>query len=339
MDKRLVTLLAAMAVPIALNGQVAETEVIGLEYIAPAELLNELASQYAFSDNNTLAFEEGYVHLTLNYATNEVLMTGEPSALEQAVEIISFLDVAPRQFVIEARIIEINSDRLSELGMDWQMLLDRTSLSAYTNLRDEVFGAVEGVFEDEERHYHRGIDANASINGLRLSDLLKLLQERGIGKVVNTPRIVTTNNRQGMILDGSRVTYVAGYANEEGLYETKEMTAGLSLAVTPSLGASAYIRLEVSAKLTQLGQVIGGHPSESGQIIENVIMAMEGEEFVLGGFQTTAKTSYRRKVPILGTILPFLFSRTRDVETTRNFIVVLKPMVVDLDPEPPPSME
>jgi type IV pilus assembly protein PilQ len=172
-----------------------------------------------------------------------------------------------------------------------------------------------------------------------IGDILKIIQENGAGKIVSVPKIVTTNNKKGTILDGYRIHYVnkaVGYAN---IYETQEMTAGLSLTVTPSLGESGYLKMNINAKLTTLAEIVGGSPSELGQIIENTVIVKNGEEFLLGGFKKTESSKLRRKIPILGTILPFLFSRTITKETTKDFLIVLKPTVINLNPPEVPEIK
>lgn len=59
--------------------------------------------------------------------------------------------------------------------------------------------------------------------------------------------------------------------------------------------------------MTELGPIIGESPSETGQMLENTVIVREGQPFLLGGLQRRETFQQTRKVPILGTILPFLF--------------------------------
>jgi type II secretory pathway component GspD/PulD (secretin) len=324
-----------MVLPVLLSGQAVNrpinTKIIELQYITPVELKDELASQYTFNEQNELVINNRTVHVTINNATNQVMLTGDSYALSDAVQLIRFLDVPPRQIVIEAKIVELNNEKLDELGMDWQYLLSRTDLSTVGTIElashdDSLTGFIQHLDSERYSLFHR------TSNLLNAGEFLKILQERGIGNIAIMPTIVTTNNKEGTILDGSRVTYVTRYSNYSDMYETEVMSAGLYLSVIPSLGESGYLKLDITAKLTELGQIISGSPSETGQIIENTVIVKNGEEFFLGGFKTTESHKYKRKVPILGTILPFLFSRTENIEITRDFVIVLKPMVIDLNP-------
>lgn len=314
------------------------SEVVALQYISPSELMQELHVQYTFNENNEIILDGRIVHLTINRSINKVLLTGTENGVNSAKELIDFLDVPPRQIVIEAKIVEINNERLSELGMDWQTLIDNTYLYGSPEFRwhEDVQDYGSGEIQTTTKSY--GIHMSTQVH-MPLGAFLKIIQDKGVGRIVNTPKIVTTNNQEGMILDGSRVTYVTRYSSYADVFETQEMTAGLSLAVTPSLGESGYLKLQINAKVTTLGQVISGSPSETGQIIENTVIVKNGEEFLLGGFNTTQTEKHKRKVPILGTILPFLFSRTKEISVTRDFLIVLKPSVIDLTSVEIPDIE
>ncbi len=333
---------ALMLVPVALSGQRVDvtvaTEIVHLQYITPIELMEELTAQYTFDGRNEVMINDRTVHFTTNNATNQVMLTGDSNSISSALQLIRFLDVPSRQIVIEAKIVEINNEKLNELGMDWQILLDNTRLHAQPFMRESYNKQnLDGnIIENSQSMYSFDGNATASIY---MGDFLKIIQEKEIGRVTNVPTIVTTNNKEGTILDGSRITYVTRYSSNSELFETQEMTAGLFLSVIPSLGESGYLKLQITAKLTKLGQIISGSPSETGQIIENTVIVKDGEEFILGGFKTTEKSKYTRKVPVLGSILPFLFSRTEDIEIMKDFLIILKPTVIDLNPVEIPELE
>ena len=62
-------------------------------------------------------------------------------------------------------------------------------------------------------------------------------------------------------------------------------------------------------------------------------MVKDGETFLLGGLNRTVDYVTKRKVPVLGTILPFLFSRKITTRTTYQVFILLTPRVIDLEPQ------
>jgi type II secretory pathway component GspD/PulD (secretin) len=107
------------------------------------------------------------------------------------------------------------------------------------------------------------------------------------------------------------------------------MDAGLTLNVLPSLGESGYITLQIRAELTHLVGDVGGSPAKDGQMVENTVIVKDGETVLLGGFQRTTEQTVKRRFPLLGHILPFLFSHETKISNTTETFVVLTPRVVD----------
>jgi type II secretory pathway component GspD/PulD (secretin) len=170
--------------------------------------------------------------------------------------------------------------------------------------------------------------------------VLRILQESGAGKTVGRQRIVTVNNREGSILDGDRLAYVARFGSYRDLYETDEIRSGLFLSVTPSLGQSGYLKMSVVAKMTHLstfGSSGASLPGESGQIVENTVTVQDGQSFLLGGLKRTMTVTSKRRFPVLGYVLPFLFSRETKTEQTRDLIIQLTPQVIELGASPVPE--
>ena len=137
-------------------------------------------------------------------------------------------------------------------------------------------------------------------------------------------------NRRATILDGQRVTYITRYSSFTNLFATDSMDAGLRLSVLPSLGESGYLTLDLRAELTSLGASLSGSPTKDGQIVENTVVVKDGDTVLLGGFTRTNEQHSTRRFPLLGRVLPFLFSRDMVTRTTRQNFILITPHVVDL---------
>jgi len=344
--------LIIVLIPLSFLGAVEEElftrQEITLDYISPTELVESLVLEEHSARGYNLSVNDSLVHLRVNESSNKILLSGNPNLIEEAKEIVEFFDVPPRQIVIEVKIVRIDNQKADEIGMDWQTLLNRTyfSLDYRNDMNDDEENESRDYSEGgDDYSYHQEQDLNSEDRkfsaslGSDLGDLLKLIKETDVGKVTSTPHIVTTNNKTGRILDGDRITYVTRYSSYTNLFETQELTAGLSLSVTPTIGESGYLKLDVIAKLTSLGEKISGSPSESGQILENTVVVKDQEPFVLGGFKNTTSRKIKRKVPILGSILPFLFSSEKTVESTRDVMLILTPKIIDLESRKVPNME
>ena len=282
-----------------------------------------------------------------NDAANLLLLSGAPSDVDAVEQLIRQADVAPRQIAIEAKIVELNQSKVKNLGLDWDQIMklggpriawnsihsDNDS-DQRTHYRDETVNpqGIRSLSEgrrDSDGSLEVTEERLTSSASLDLSRVLSIIDETGAGTVRNAPRILTLNNRRATILDGQRVTYVARYSSYTNLFVTDSMDAGLTLNVLPSLGESGYITLQIRAELTHLVGDVGGSPAKDGQMVENTVIVKDGETVLLGGFQRTTEQMVKRRFPLLGHILPFLFSHETKISNTTETFVVLTPRVVD----------
>jgi type II secretory pathway component GspD/PulD (secretin) len=314
---------------------------IDLSYLSPDEARTTLGL-LPEAGAAILELPEGRLQVRLNPATNQLLLAGDATAIAAARELVAALDVPPRQIVIEARIVEINLGKARELGLDWQTLLDNLSLgtewgyNAQSLISDDETGTGSTSRRREDNgSWDKTLEVGSSYNRVQVGQMLRLVEESGAGEVKNMPQILTINNRLGEILDGSHVVYAARYANRSELFETEELSSGLYLGVTPSLGAGGLLTLDVTAKLTELLPFINNSTAtplgEQGQIVKNRVLTRDGQTVLLGGLRRTEIRKETRRVPVLGWVLPFLFSRQVDVDISRDVLILLTPRVVDLN--------
>ncbi len=272
--------------------------------------------------------QSGEMNIRLVTGANLVLFNGPERLYQRAMEILAASDVAPRQIEIEVRIVEINTSKAEDLGYDWTQLLRNTRATVdwtYDEINRDV--APAGGFKQVQRELRTRVSSD-------LLGSLRILDEKGFGSVRVAPRILTLNNHAATVIDGQRVTYVTRYSSYSNLYETDSMDAGLIIKTTPSSGESGYITLNLATEFTTIGGSISGSPIKTGQIIENTVVVREGESALLGGFSRQETSESRRRLPVLGHLIPFLFSRKTTSYSNIETIIVLTPHVVDFDTAP-----
>jgi type II secretory pathway component GspD/PulD (secretin) len=332
-----ITVAAAQEDPV---GESVTSEAITLkpDFLSPSAILNFLGVHtigcHGFHERQS---PEGIhvVEIHYNDAANLLILSGEPTDIEHVENLIRQADVPPRQIQIEVQIVEVFTSKAKDLGIDWQRLLDTSHPTVgwlYSeDERDDYTRRVDYAGRESRDHIERKTIANRfnSSANLNLAEVLEILEESGAGTVRNAPRILTLNNRRATILDGARVTYVTRYSSYTNLFEADSMDAGLTLTVLPSLGESGYITLEITAELTSLDGSMSGSPVKRGQMLENTIIVRDGESVTLGGLTRTIEDKVVKRFPILGHVLPFLFSRETSIHEQIESYILLSPRVVD----------
>ena len=299
------------------------------------------------------------VDIRHNDAANLLVLSGNAEDVDHVQMLIREADVSPRQIQIEVKIVEVSTSMARDLGIDWENVVrrsgpkiswgysednddtERNNRSDRNLLREDVsiIDDVSHTRKDLERYLTTDDDGTEMSTirrdlqlsaGLNFSDVLNLLDEAGAATVRNAPRILTLNNRLASILDGERVTYVTRYSAYNDIFKTDSMDAGLGLRVLPSLGESGYITLRINAELTSLGSgKISGSPVKDGQMVENTVIVKDGESVLLGGLSRSVDQTVKKRFPILGHVLPFLFSREITIEENFESLIILTPTVVD----------
>ncbi len=281
----------------------------------------------------------GYVEVRHNDAANMLILNGSSSDLAHLADMIRQADVPPRQIEIEVLIVEIDRSKARDVGLDWDRMIQNSNTRLGWNYSTDQQEARQSALSfPGANHSSRDSYSYSEREGLslssspRLSDMLHTLDETGAGEVRSAPRILTLNNRPASILDGQRVTYITRYSSYTNLFETDSVDAGLTLKVLPSLGESGYITMRINAELTSLSSSMSGSPIKDGQMLENTVIVRDGESVLLGGLRRSMESHDVKRFPILGHVLPFLFSRETTSYREIDSYIILTPRVVDLDP-------
>lgn len=235
---------------------------------------------------------------------NAVIVRDLPERLDRYGALIKSLDVEPQSLEIEATIIDINTDRLRELGINWRYNHGLSSL---------MFG--NGTASDNRLNGQ--VDPTPSANGGVISAVIgdrypfvariNALQSDGAAKVVSSPQVVTLSNVEA-VFDNSSTYYVRVAGRED--VDLFNVTAGTRLRVTPHVfkeGAdadgTARIKLLVQIEDGGLtGQSVDNLPIVERSGINTQALISEGESLLIGGMVRDSSTAGVDKVPVLGDI-------------------------------------
>jgi type III secretion protein C len=232
---------------------------------------------------------------------NAVIVRDLPERLERYASLIKSLDVEPQSLEIEATIIDINTDRLRELGINWRYNHGLSSL---------MFG--NGTASDNRLNGQQ--DPTPAGKGGIISAVIgdrypfvariNALQSDGAAKVVSSPQVVTLSNVEA-VFDNSSTYYVRVAGRED--VDLFNVTAGTRLRVTPHVfkdgEEAARIKLLVQIEDGGLtGQSVDNLPIVERSGINTQALISEGESLLIGGMVRDSSTAGVDKVPVLGDI-------------------------------------
>ena len=258
--------------------------------------------------------------------TNTLMISDIPKKIAQMRELIDVIDRPVDQVLIEGRIVIATDTFARDLGAKFGLGGTRS----YNN-GDNT--ATIGNGANGNTNATRGLNVNLPAGSFtnpgsagapslaytllganfNLDLELSALQEEGRGEVISNPRIVTANQREGVIRQGKEIGYVTITGGTAGAAATpnvqfKEVL--LELKVTPTITKDNRVFLNMEVKKDEVDQYLelagyGTVPSINRREINTAVLVEDGQTVVIGGVYEFSDRSSVAKVPFLGDV-PFL---------------------------------
>jgi type III secretion protein C len=273
---------------------------------------------------NVTAFGDGQrIRIEADQRVNAVIVRDSPDRMAQYEELITSLDLEPQSLEIEATIIDINTEKMRDYGVNWRWNNARNSIlfgrgdSSDLSLRPNVDITPQG----------RGGFLNLVLGSAsQFVARINALQQQGIARVVSSPQVMTLSNVEA-VFDNNKTFYVRVQGRDA--VDLFNVSAGTSLRVMPHVFKDKdQIRIKLLVAIedgaltdAQVDQI----PIVERSSINTQALIYEGESLLLGGMVRENKSSKVSKIPLLGDI-PFVgnfFKNTIEIadRTERLFLI------------------
>jgi type IV pilus assembly protein PilQ len=295
----------------------------------------------------------------IDVRTNQLFVTDIPSKLEDIRKLIGRTDVASRQVLIEARLVEATDGFSRNLGAKLGFADLRgfrggdAGYQVNGNQRVAIGGNLTGVGQvtgqtpDTGDGYTNTTFVNlpaAAIGSVPASSLafslfsaaanrflnleLSALEADGKGKIISSPRVVTEDKMIAVIEQGIELPYQV--ATSSGATSITFKKANLRLEVTPQITPDGNVMLEVDVNKDSKGEETRAGFAINTQHVKTKVMVENGGTVVLGGIYQQTESTSESKVPFLGD-LPFLghlFKTTGKSASKTELLVFITPKIV-----------
>ncbi len=243
----------------------------------------------------------GSSRIVADSLNNAVLIRDKPERLAAYEQLINTLDVEPKMIEIEATIIDMDTDKLRDLGVNWRAQLDNA----------EVLVGSGGAGDLQLQPNIGGIapSGQGGILSLVLGDRYKFisriraLETQGAARIVSKPHVMTLSNVEAL-LDTTSTFFVRVEGQEE--VDLFNVSVGTKLRVTPHVFNSHgqdQIKLLVSIEDGSASdRQVDNIPVIESSSINTQALINVGESLLIGGLVRELKTDRLSKVPLLGDI-------------------------------------
>lgn len=364
---RLRVLVAHLDTPLEDGG---DTRVRYLRYAAAKDLAKNLQSQYqkqvaspAGGAAAAPGAEKGDLNIWADESTNALIITAPPKVMKSIMAVIDKIDIRRLQVLVEALIVEVSSDKASELGINWavggkdlktgvgltKFDLPNTKGGGVAGLAGALIsggtaattgGAATGIGSIIGTGLNVGI-GRISDSGTSFVALINALASDANTNIVGTPVLVTMDNEEAQIKVGQEVPFVTGQFTNTGAtsgstsvnpFQTiQRQQVGLTLKITPQINEGDAILLKIEQELSSLAETsVAVDLTTNKRTINTSVIVEDGGTLVLGGLIQDNLNEKQERIPLLGSIplIGHLFRVDSTKKTKTNLMVFIKPTIL-----------
>ena len=269
--------------------------------------------------------------------TNLLFVTDIPSRLEQVQSLITKLDVAVRQVLIEARIVEASDSFGKSLGvrLGGRPFNQNTNTAFGGNYSATTAGTTAGEFLSLPAVGQNGFNAATFAVSLFNAAKTRFLnleisasEADGKSKIVSSPRVVTADQVKALIEQGTELPYQQ--ATSSGATSISFRKANLKLEVTPQITPEGNIILNVDVNKDSVGRETANGFAIDTKHIQTQVLVENGGTVVIGGIFEQNDRDNVTKVPLLGDLpgVGNLFKQTTRSATKSELLVFITPKML-----------
>ena len=270
------------------------------------------------------------VRIEADTRLNAVIVRDAPERLPFYEQLVQSLDVEPQSLEIEATIIDINTDRMRELGVNWRGNIGKSSVLLGNGTDSDRLlqpgGSIVGAAITPSAM--GGVVSAVLGDASQFVARISAMQSDGAARVVSSPQVVTLSNVEA-VFDSSSTFYVRVAGRDE--VDLFNVSAGTSLRVTPHVFKDTNgVRIKLLVNLEDgslSNERVDAIPVVSRSTINTQALIYEGESLLIGGLTRESSGSGTDKVPFLGDI-PFigrLFKTERDSKARIERMFLISP--------------
>lgn len=314
-----------------------ETEIIRLEFIDAKELGKNATSM--ISKNGKLE---------VNEKTNSLIISDIQENLEQIKKLIDKLDKPAQQVHIEAKIVETTKNFIKSMGIQWGGFYTTSPPSGKTFPKVTLSGSAQGPFSTETTQDFAVNLPSQNTYGVfdltlgHLKDKLLLdiqlsaMEDKGEGRILSTPSIVTLDNTKAVIETGARVpyqTYELESQNTTNKVTISYVEAFTRLEVIPHVTADNRIKLKINADKDRadFSKQVAGNPLISRKGAQTEVIVKDGETTVIGGLSISDNAESRNQVPWFADIpvIGYLFKNSYKMKNYDELLIFITPHIIE----------
>lgn len=249
-------------------------------------------------------------------STNTLIITDNQAVIQKFERLIEELDVAARQVMVEARIVEASDGVSRDLGVKFGVR--RVGNTAWGSSYGDAINNGNlgtGAMTTGTAMLNPNVNLPATAAAASTISLvramssgalaleLSALETDNLTKTISNPRVLTQDRKEAEIKQGYQIPYQT--RDSDGSFETEFKDAVMSLKVTPRITPDNKVILDIAINKDEpdwSNKNVDGEPPLTTKAVTTQAMIDDGGTLVVGGIYQEIYANQVSKVPLLGDI-------------------------------------
>jgi general secretion pathway protein D len=287
---------------------------------------------------------------------NALVITAPPKIMRAVMGIVDKLDIRRRQVLVEALIVEVNSTKTAELGVNWAEFSKGNGTVPAASFVSPVGGTGGSIVDlaGDVAAIQSGATTatlptgttialgRLAAGGLNFAAMIRAIRNDADTNVIATPSTITMDNQEAEIKVAQEIPFITGSFTNTGAsggttgvnpFQTvQRQEVGTILKVTPTIAAEGNsVVMKISIESSSVGASVSTVDiTTNKRTITTNVLIEDGGIVVLGGLIQNQSTKGESRVPFLGSIpLIGLAFKTRSGGSTKNNLMMfIRPKIL-----------
>jgi general secretion pathway protein D len=285
---------------------------------------------------------------------NALVITAPPKIMRSIMGIVDKLDIRRRQVLVEALIVEVNSTKTAELGVNWAefsqgngtvpaaSFVNPVGGSSIVDLAGNVQAIANGAATATLPTGTTIALGRIAAGGLNFAAMLRAIRNDTNTNVIATPSTMTMDNQEAEIKVAQEIPFITGSFTNTGAgggttgvnpFQTvQRQEVGTILKVTPTIAAEGNsVVMKISIESSSVGAKVSTVDiTTNKRTITTNVLIEDGGIVVLGGLIQNQSDKGESRVPFLASIpLIGLAFKTRTADAIKNNLMIfIRPKIL-----------
>jgi type IV pilus assembly protein PilQ len=277
---------------------------------------------------------EGRGKANVDERNNQIIITDTALKIKQAKQIVEKIDTVTAQVIIEARIVEANTNFSRDIGFDWgNVTLGAVDIPG----TDWEFGPTSFTADNVPALFPS--TGSLTFNLFKTSGTAFSIVEaqlaaseiEGKTNIISSPKIVTLDNKKAKIKQGFEYPYEERDSSGNATVRFKDID--LLLEVTPTVTPDNRISLTIFVTKNEIARETSLGPALSTNEAQTEILVDDGDTIVIGGILKSTIVWGERGIPGLRKmgVLGWLFKFQSESDEKNELLIFMTPRIVKLE--------